>query len=329
MGTMSLAEIMDRSIEVLRKYFKTVVMYTLGFGIVFLIALVLILIVDGIFIGIFGFALSNVIIPSIIISLTTIVIFAFYLTSSIGLIKITSQEFFQDRIYANEAIRASFKCVFKVLGVTTVILIMFLPIIGIFGIITFYLYSTYYNSIIHISTLTPNIVFLIILSIFLLLAAAFVILAYFTIFCFSLHAITIENKGVIASLKRSYFLVKNSFWRIFGSIFLIYMTLFALRTSIEGLFTIIMAILYYVLKFLNMNIEYTGFVTAGLLYIRWPLSIIYFLVITPLGTLMLSLLYFNQRFKTEGFDILLKLKEIQIKDERKHTSEIGTYDNSH
>ena len=95
---------------------------------------------------------------------------------------------------------------------------MFLPIAGIFGIITFYLYSTYYNTLIYTTTLTTNAVLLIILSIFILLAAAFVILSYFTIFCFSLHAITIENKGVISALKLSYMLVKNSFWRLLENI---------------------------------------------------------------------------------------------------------------
>jgi hypothetical protein len=74
------------------------------------------------------------------------------------------------------------------------------------------------------------------------------------------------------------------------------------------------------MKLLNIKQNYTTFTTLIIVYLRWPVTLLSWLVISPLGTIMLTLLYFNQRFKKEGYDMVLRLREIQKTDERKQLS---------
>jgi hypothetical protein len=61
---------------------------------------------------------------------------------------------------------------------------------------------------------------------------------------------------------------------------------------------------------------------------RWPLNLLAWLLISPMGIIMTTLLYFNVRSRKEGFDMLLKLREIQKNDERKQAGESIEYSSS-
>jgi len=161
-----------------------------------------------------------------------------------------------------------------------------------------------------------GIIMFVVITIICILAATAIIIGYVTMFSFSLQVLTIEKKGVINSVKRSFKLVKNNFWKIYGCIVLFGITVYAIRYSIMSFWALITSIIFMLLKFFSVQQNFTTFLTMALTYSNWPISLISWCIISPLGTIMLSVLYFNQRFKKEGYDMFLKLKEIEKSQER-------------
>jgi len=143
----------------------------------------------------------------------------------IGLIKISSQEFLEERIYASQAIGASSKKFFKVLGVLLMELLLFIPIALVFAIIGYLIYNRYQQSMIFLGPYGKTEISLMILTVAMSLLGILSILAYITVFSFSFHALAIENKGVFASLKRSYSIVKGDYFKILGCTILFGLTI--------------------------------------------------------------------------------------------------------
>jgi hypothetical protein len=326
MDVMGIAEIMDRSVEVLRKYIKTIVLFTLAYGVICFIGIFIFMIVGGV-LTVFSTS-SGFVLPAIILSIMILLIAAFSLSYSVGLIKISSQEFGEKGVYAFEAVQESFKSIRKIIGIVAAAAVLAIPAAVVFGGIAYLLYKGFENSLIHLGTFKLQEILLIIFAFIILLSAVLTFLMYATVLTFTLHAAVLENKGVIGSIKRSYGLVKNSFWRILGSIVLFSLTMYAVRSSIESFVGLIASIIYLILKLLNIQQDYITLITMVLTYTRWPLNLIFWLAVSPIGTAMLTMLYFNQRFKKEGYDIILKLKEIQNNDERKQLSEASDHNNS-
>jgi hypothetical protein len=116
--------------------------------------------------------------------------------------------------------------------------------------------------------------------------------------------------------------VKNNYWRILGAWFLFYLTVYAINISLQSVVALVGGIIFLVLKFLNMQVDYMLFFTSVNAYASWPLNILSWLVISPIGSIMLTLLYYNQRFQKEGFDISLRLMALERNAERKRLSEV-------
>ena len=329
MGVMNLAEIMDMSIEIIRKHIKTILLFTLLFGVI---------LIGVIFVSIIGISIISIIVGSILSMVTVkaylaplvfgivfsfyaLLLFSFSLASNIGMIKISSQEFLEERIYVDNALKATFKNTPKVLGIVVTLIILFIPIIAIFAVIAYFLYTGFEGSMISIGIYGVKEIMLIILLIITILAAILVTLGFITLFLFSLQAIAIENKGVVKSLKRSYQLVKNNYLKTFGCMILFSITVYAIRASLESFIALASSIVYLFAKFLNIEQDYNTYILKVFTDFQWPLTLLSLLIITPIATSMITLLYFNQRFKKEGYDIVLKLKKIQKNEERKQLSE--------
>jgi hypothetical protein len=99
----------------------------------------------------------------------------------------------------------------------------------------------------------------------------------------------------------------------------------ALRTSLESLVSLVTSILYLVLRLLGGRIPFMEFVLYISYQIQMPLFLLSMAVIAPIYTIMMTMLYFNQRIKNEGFDMRIRLREIQIDNERKQASEFTTF----
>jgi hypothetical protein len=320
MGIMNLAEIMDNSVELLKKYIKTIMMFMLGYGVMMYIIIIALVIVGSIFTAItISFHISMVL-PIILISVAVLFIAAFASASSLGIIRISSQEYTGERVKAYGAIAESFKNILKLTGIIIAGLVLSVPALIVFGTIGYFLYKALDASLISLGKYGFNEVMLIIVSIVVLLAAFLIVLIYFTVLAFTLHAVVIEKKGVTGSIKRSYELVRGNFWRVFWAVVLLSLTIYAVTASLESFIGIVMGIIYLILNFLNVKPETMTFLMSAYSIARWPLNILAWLIISPVGTIMTTLLYFNLRFKKEGFDILLKLKEIQKNEEGKQAS---------
>lgn len=323
MGIMNLTEILDKSVDVLRKYIKSIVTYTLGYGFLLLLAmipLIIVIVIIFAFTGVgSGFGSGGYIALIIAYLLFFAVMAAAVISYRIGIIKIAAQEFFHGPIYAFDAIKASFKNILKIMGIITAAFLLFLPVLGILGTAGYFLYKAVdasglfnnsYNTDLLLGSYNTNIL-LICLVVAASLIAVFVISAYMTLFTFALHAAVIENKGVIGSIRRSLNLIKNDFWRIFGCVVLFSLVVAAITYALESFFALLFGMIYLILTLSGFEQDFTTFITLAYTYARWPINIVSWVVISPAGVIMTTLLYFNQRFKKEGFDLTLKLTAIR------------------
>lgn len=323
MGVMNLAEIMDKAIDILKKHIKQIILFSLVYGLISCVLVFAVILIGVIFSFPFIKFTSGYLAPGILIFFIIALILTVTYSYSVGLIRITSQDFFNERISFEDGIKISFKSLPRVFGIAVITVIGFLPIAGIFFAIVYFGYGGFKNDFF---IQRHGVVFAIITAI-IALAAYVSYFAYNTILSFSIYGVAIEKKGAFASIKRSYQLVKSNFWRIFGSLLAFSFTVYALRSTIESFFFLVINLIYLLLKFINVETNYLIFINMLTTMIRGPLSFFSLVVITPIGTIMISLLYFNQRFKKEGYDLLLRLKEIE-KKERIKVSETFKYDNS-
>jgi MFS family permease len=323
MGIMSLSEIMDKSIEILRKHVKSIALFTIGYGIIAFIAVFLIIIVGVIASALLAGLLENFWIMGIFLVFIGISAAAFGLSLYAGTIKIASQEYTGEEVFAQDAIKASFKSIFKVFGIIFSAVVLFIPVGAVMGVIGKFFYDTFDRTMLNINLYTRRQLLYIIPPVIFLLVVVFIIVAYIAWFSFALNVLVIEKKGVFGSIKRSFSLIKNNYWRILGCILLFSITVSALRSSIDTVMAAVSGIIYLIFKFLNINQDFLTFFTMVYGYASWPINLVTWMVISPIAVIMISMLYFNQRFKKEGYDIILKLKEIQKNDERKKLSEFN------
>lgn len=325
MGIMGLAEVMDRSIEILRKYIKAILLFTVAYAGIEIGVFMAVLIGGGIFAALFAMLAPSPVLAVIFGVLIILLAIAFALTSNVGMIKIAAQEFSGEEVDFSNAIGASLKSFIKVLGITVVATLMFIPLLAVFVGIFYLLDKGFQYSLVSVGIYKAKEIMLIIGVILTILAAIIVTIGYFTFLVFSLHTAVMEKKGVFASIGRSFTLVKGSFWRLFGTLIIIYFIMYALNTSIASFFALMISILYMLLSFLNLGIDYMTFLTVFISIFRWPLNLISILIIAPIGTNMITMLYYNQRFKKEGYDMVVKLREMKKNRERKQSSESVKY----
>jgi hypothetical protein len=322
MGIMSLREVMDGAVDILRKYLKTTLMLTFGYGAIGIIAAIIFTLVGSIVAAILFALLKSKILLITMISVLVILIFAFFLSINVGMIKIVNQEFSGEKVLAHNVIGDSFKSIFKVLGILICALILFIPVIAIFAGIVYLLVKGFKGSLIQLDVYRGKEILLIVFSIIVMIAAVIVIFGYMTLLSFSFHAMTIEKKGVIGSIRRSFYLVKDNFWKMFGCTLLFYFTIYAVRGSLESFCGVVAGFVFLILKALNAGQDFMAFITTVLSIVNWPISLISWLIITPISMNMVSLLYFNQRFKKEGYDLVLKVRELKKLEERKGAGEL-------
>lgn len=328
MGIMSLSEIMDASVEILKKHIKTIVTFNLAYGALCFMGIIAFIIVGAILTTLALISSSNGVVVGILLFILGIMIFTFIMCFKIGLIKISSQDVIQEKILASQAIGASFKKIFIVLGVIVMEIILYLPVAGVFAGIGYLFYNQFQTELLFSGIYDKNEIGSIIIIFVGILLIILSYLAYVTIFSFSFHAVAIENKGVFAALKRSYNLVRGDFFKILGCTILFTLTISTILYSLQSFLGIVMGIIYALLKLLNIEKDLLEFATIMYNYSSWPISALSFLVITPIGTIMTTYLYYNQRFKKEGYDIALKLNKLQKDEEKRQLCEVTKYNDS-
>ncbi|MDP4178566.1 MAG: hypothetical protein Q8900_09535, partial [Bacillota bacterium] len=351
MGIMNFSEIMDRAIDVLKKYFGSIILFNLIYGIITTIVM-FVLIFIGVIVGlIFGFATAGALssfkfgsLPIISMIIVGIIVFVFIVIGitisrglNVGVIRISSQEFVQGKIGFSEALGSTFKNIHKVLGLSFIEGILFLPALAVFLIPVYFFYymaksaDPNFKSTAAQSALSVMLVLFCCTIVILLFIA--VIYLYNTLFIFSVNSIIMENESVIGSLKRSWQLIKRDFWKLYGCNILIVLSISAIRYSLSSVIAVLVSILLLILKLLNANQNLLTYFNMIYSQLSWPITIISYLIINPIGIIMTNLMYFNQRFKREGYDMTIELNKIQsnakvIINERKQASGNIEFSNS-
>lgn len=351
MGIMNFSEIMDRAIDVLKKYFGSIILFNLIYGIITAIV-IFVLIIIGVIVGlIFGIATAGALssfkfgsLPIISMIIVGIIVFIFIVICiaisrglNVGVIRISSQEFAQGKIGFSEALGSTFKNIHKVLGISFIEGILFLPVLAVFSIPVYFVYYSIKNA-------DPNfkgtaaqgalsVMFVLFCGMILILLFIAIIYLYNTIFIFSVNSIIMENESVIGSLIRSFQLIKRDFWKLYGCNILIVLSISAIRYSLSSVIIVLVSILLLILKLLNVNQDFLVYFNMIYSQLSWPLSILSYLVINPIGIIMTNLMYFNQRFKREGYDMIIELNKMQsnakvIINERKQASGNIEFSNS-
>ncbi len=315
MGIMSLSEIMDKSIDLLRKYIKSIVSFALLYGMVWLFGIIIIIVFSAFAAVIFGEVFLIVLIPIVIL-----LALAVFMSSNAGIIKIISQEYFMQKVDAAGALKAAFGNFLRMCGLAIVIAIMAVPLAAIFYVVVKVFDGVFGEAINSIDKYSWGIVVLAALLIISLILAAAIIIGYISIFIFSIHAIVLENKGIFAAIKRSWRMVKHNYWKVFGCVILFYISIYAIQLSMDSFTALIVGLFYMVLRFLNLSQDLIAFFSLFFNRIQIPVSMLSYAVITPIYMIMLCLLYFNIRFQNEGLDMRIKLREIQSKRERMQQS---------
>lgn len=323
MGIMNLAEIMDRSIDKLKKHIKTIALFSLVYGFISIVLVFAFVLIGTIFYLVSARTASEYSVPWLGLFLIAVLSITISQSYNVGLIRISSQDILDEKISFEDAIKLAFKSIPRVFGIAAVTIVAFLPVVGIFAAIVHFMYGGFNNITFLLEYDSASIV----VGVIIVIAALFVYYLFSTILSFSIYGVAIEGKGVFASIMHSYQLIKNNYWKVFGSLLLFSLTVYAFRSTIESFFLMVINLLYLILKLLSVKPNYLVFTYMLTSVGRWPLSILSWLVITPIGTIMTSFLYFNQRFKKEGYDLTLRLREIE-KRERNKVSEAFKYNNS-
>jgi len=322
MGIMSLTEIMDKAIDIHKKYIKTTAVFVLVFGIISMIVMGFSAVIGGV-VGVpIMMAGANWVVGAVLLTIFMMVIMGIILCKNVGLTEIFNQEFTKKNINMDKAISSSFKNMGKSIGVVFAGALLSLPAFIFFWFMGKFLFKQIDESLISAGVFGGIEIFLIIATVLFFIAVAAFIMWFLTIHIFTIHVITLENKSLFKALKRSRQLVKQNFWRILGSLIMCNLVVSAISLSIYTIFGTLGGLIILLLKFLSMDTDMLALVTVIFNLLQYPLNIIVSLFISPLGWTLVSLLYYNQLFKKEGYDLELRLKEVEkINCERKPLSE--------
>lgn len=313
-GVMSVTHMLDKAVDIHKKHMGTSALY---------------LFVMSILIAVIGILFSFIIIPpfsllmtrSIIIEygafepsypisvfvLIAVITLLFYSLESIkqsGIITIGSYGFLRKKVDISDAIMGAFKNILRVLSVVIAGIILFLPIALVCFSILFFIFS---NHGYDLSGEVLSIVGAILVSIVFIVAFVY----YMTIHAFSVQIAIIERAYFFKALKRSRELVKGRFWKTLGCFASSSLMITFVNISIYTIFGLIGGIIYLVLRSANISTEMLTMLLMLVNVVRIPLQMLISYFITPIVGIFTTILYYNIRFKKEGYDIILNVLRLK------------------
>lgn len=328
-SVMSLADAMDKTFDIHKKNMGSSALYLFLYYIISIIAYFIIF-----FVGMLSFAFtvaelfdgffmddifSNADFGAVIaISSIFVIIFSlvllFKFVQKVGIIDIASKGFLDKSVGFEKALGLSFKKIPAIFTLIMAYAIIFLPII-----IGFILLTVKLNFILDFYSFDKIEIWMIVMIIGFVVV--FSLLS--TLYMFSIHAVVLEKFYFFKALKRSRNLVKNSFWKLFGINILFSIVVSGITYSIYSFLGVIVGLIMLILKTLDVRESIlTALLMAGN-FLRIPIQLIFSLFISPLGGIFTTILYYNQRFKNEGYDIELELEGLKDKIVKEKKSEIS------
>ncbi len=310
MRIMKFAEVLDESLEIVKKNAGTILMFNLLYGLIY-IGVSIIAGVSAVF-TIDAIAVmpgSNRIGVFVLLGVLVFIFVVFGLSQIAGNIRIGAQKLNEEKVDFKSAFGTAFKKLPTLAGILLVYALCIGPLAAIaYQVVdeSYYLFPFFMDEWVNVT------VILIIMLIMIFLMA---IVTNF--FVFAIHVTVVENLGPIKSIKRSFQLVRTQFWKVFGSMFLMQLLVGAIQYSLISFIVYCGGILYVIgqlLTFAPEGLYQIAFVLVP--YLQWPVNIMSYLFLTPMVIIMTTLLYINIRFKTEGFDLVLNIKQLERNMER-------------
>ncbi|WBW95978.1 hypothetical protein [Oceanirhabdus sp. W0125-5] len=223
-----------------------------------------------------------------------------------GLMKIGSDGYFGNRTKFSNGISFAFSKFGKMMGVSFAeAIILGLWLVPVF--IMFYLFGL--NDLFKGSYLVyegvdslNNPKFIIGSMIFLAIIAGIIILVFSTLYALVVPVAIYENLGMFKAMKRSRKLVIDYFWGVMGKKLLLGLVVQGVSSSLISILGIIGAVAMFLLRnsMTSEGIMNLALVTGNLL--RYPVQLLLASCITPITSLFVLVLYYNLKFKKEGYD---------------------------
>ncbi len=311
---MSINEILDRALDIYKGNMGTFLLYlfiiyiiTIPLGIISYVVTILPIVFMlnsivnpfSLFMEMDIFPLAVIIIVGVFLIGLTI---AIQMIQQSGVVFIAGRGFLNRNSAAEKVLKVAFKNTWRIITALVASgILIFIPLValssGIIGLLMNFNYE--------LDSFT--IVGLIVLGLLLLIG----IIYFYTVHIFVLQTITLERLGFFKALKRSRELVKDSFWRILGIIIVFILIISAIANSIYGLIGILGGIIYGVMRMFDFQGDLWSVLLMYGNLLRLPIQVATALFIGPVGSILLTVLYYNQRFKKEGYDIRLELRRLK------------------
>jgi hypothetical protein len=271
---MNAAELFDKVIDVYKKSFSKQVAYT---AIVFSIGIVLL----------FLLVISVEV-------LAWLYVFALYSFACAGYMLISQTAFLGNAVRFRD---------FKIFGVffrvATAFFAQIIVYIAVFSVIIF---PTAFAAVV-LGMLPENFsqdsVEMMIAGWVIFFVASLIFSAFSNIFALAAAVAAFEKRYFFGAVFRSWQLVKGQFWRVLGIRIIWGISIYAFFVCGVSILAFVGAILDY---FEVNNIIFPIIFFFGMAFL--------FLVAAPLGAIMQTIIYFNRRMKTDGFDIKHNLKQL-------------------
>jgi len=309
---MSISEILDKAFDIHKKNIGTSALYMFVLSIISIVVGLIFVFVGMVpltmmmgSISMLGYGVTDVqvfIWIAVMFVVFGVVFYSLELIRQSGIIIIGSNGFLKRKTDVGEAMEGMFRNIPRMLSVMLAGTLLFIPLVIIFGGVMIAFIRNY-----EITYSTASLVGILVSGLIL-----FVWFTYFmTVHIYSAHAAIIEKLTFFKALKRSRELVKNNFWKTLGIYILFALVVGAVSFSIYTIFGIIAGVIYLILSSsgINQNLMTMLLMLGNIL--RIPMQIIVTLFVGPLTGIFITILYYNQRFKKNGYDIELNLMELK------------------
>lgn len=309
---MSITEILDRTFDIHKKNIGTSALYmfvlsiiSIVVGLIFVfVGMVPLTMIMG-SISMLGYGASDVqvfIWIAVMFVVLGVVFYAIELVRQSGVIIIGSNGFLKKKTDIGNAMEGMFRNIPRMLSVILAGTLLFIPVVIVFGGVMIAFIRNY-----EITYSVFSLIGIIVSGLILLVWFIY----FMTVHIYSAHTAIIEKLTFFKALKRSRVLVKNNFWKTLGSYVLFALVVGTVSFSIYTVLGIIAGIIYLILgsSGINQNLLTMLLMLGNIL--RIPIQIIISLFIGPLTGIFITILYYNQRFKKNGYDIELNLMELK------------------
>ncbi|PAB59671.1 glycerophosphoryl diester phosphodiesterase membrane domain-containing protein [Anaeromicrobium sediminis] len=321
---MEKTEVIDKSFSIHKKNLITLAIFVVAYGLIYLVAAILGALIGGVsVIGLIGSGIEN---PSsaveilgksaggiLIILVLGSLFLGITLARNAGIINIASNAFLGKNVSVEEAFLVSFKSIPRLIGVTIAGIIWFIPFLVGIGVVGF-IYGKSANSIYMsnlINTGPASMVGIVISTIIFVAIIMLIIYTYITLHRFAIHTAILEDLSFFKALKKSRQLVKGEFWKIFGILMAFYIIVGGIKFSIYALMGEISLIGGLITKFTSGSEEMLANSLMASSLSRIPVNLFTSVFVAPVADILVTILYYNQRFKKDGYDLKLTLENIK------------------